>query len=119
MREILFRAKEINTGEWVEGYLYRLSENQSPFIMLKNKLGIAYEVEEHTICQYTGLTDRNGNKIWENDLVDINHYATKSHKVKYEYGTFCVGINGLLYRYRDNCRVIGNAFDNSELLEGE
>ena len=78
-----------------------------------------YEVNPGTLCQYTGLTDKNGNKIWENDVVDIDHYSTKAHKVKYEYGSFCIGINGLLSHYRFNCEVIGNIFDNPELMKGE
>lgn len=64
MREILFKAKRVDNGEWVEGYLYWLSEKLNPFIMLANNFGESYEVDYSTVCQYTGSHDMNGNKIW-------------------------------------------------------
>ena len=71
MREILFKAKRCRDRKWIEGYLYRISDDTSPFIMLKNRYGEGYEVEPETVCQYTGLTDRNGVKIFEGDIVDM------------------------------------------------
>lgn len=49
----LFKAKRIDNGEWIIGYLYRISENHHPFIMLENRYGESCEVDEHTICQCT------------------------------------------------------------------
>ena len=125
MREILFKAKRIDNGEWVEGWLFKTQEhtyiaydrqfNDDLFLSPQN---IFIAVDENTICQYTGLTDKNGNKIWENDIVDIQHYASKAHKIKWGYGGFYVGINGLLCHYNTVCEVIGNIFDNPELLKG-
>lgn len=66
----LFKAKRIDNGEWIIGYLYRISENHHPFIMLENRYGESCEVDEHTICQCTGLKDKNGELIWENDIVE-------------------------------------------------
>ena len=129
MRETLFKAKT-ESGIWIEGDLIHYQSGEVAIIEKPfSKYG--YEATEisrrtlvlpDTICQYTGLTDKNGNKIWENDIVDIQHYAENAHKVKWGYGGFYVGINGLLCHYNTVCEVIGNIFDNAcidELLKGE
>ena len=81
MREILFKAKRLSDGEWVEGYLYRLHESLNPFIMLRNRHGEAYEVDPSTVCQYTGLNDKIGKKIFDGDVVkrETDYYG--KHKV--------------------------------------
>lgn len=83
----LFKSKRIDNGEWIIGYLYRLSENQRPFIMLENRYGESYEVDEHTICQCTGLKDKNGNLIWENDIVKKEFYIDYDSVYQEEYVT--------------------------------
>lgn len=124
----LFKAKRISDGEWIVGYLYRLSENNPPFIMLR-KYGESYEVDEHTICQCTGLKDKNGKLILENDIVrtiydgiehiyqviwdksELDFKATNGkefYKSNFEYLPCC-----------DEVEVIGNIFENKELLESE
>ena len=145
MRDILFKAKRISDGQWVEGYLYKQ-------VGVKDRIyfaieGIdntvkAYEVDESTICQYTGLTDKNGNKIWENDVVRYQfdtddcifpNKDTKKRVGKIFFSNFrasfsvAMGRNGSkainndLFKYVQNgnrVEVIGNIFDNTELLEG-
>lgn len=133
MREILFRGKRKDNGEWVEGHLIQspyMGEVRSWISTPEDKARLraiatyygdwrAVEVDTDTICQYTGLTDKNGNKIWENDIVDIKHYAENAHEVKWGYGGFYIGINGLLCHYNTVCEVIGNKFDDADLLKGE
>lgn len=58
MREILFKAKRLSDGAWVEGYLYRLHDSLNPFIMLRNRHGEAYEVDPSTVCQYINVDTR-------------------------------------------------------------
>lgn len=84
MREILFKAKRIDTGEWVEGY-YVYDYKRNTHLILANVLVCPncindrkedfslqdYEVDLKTICRYTGSTDKNKNKIWENDIVKL------------------------------------------------
>ena len=66
----LFRGKRTDNGEWIIGYLYRLSENAHPFIMLCGKCGESHEVDEHTICQCVGMTENEAIEIVKGGGVD-------------------------------------------------
>ena len=73
-REILFKAKRKDTGEWVQGLPgYDMSGNIAE-IETHKSFGDCriYEINPDTLCQYTGLTDKNGKKIWENDILKFN-----------------------------------------------
>ena len=61
MREILFKAKRIDSGEWVEGFLTKMWGRYH--IINENDENIAYPIDPETISQYTGLTDKNGKRI--------------------------------------------------------
>lgn len=81
MREILFKAKRIDNGEWIEGsflnldsdsgycYIVPTYETASTLPIKSLILDRMKLVDPETICQFTGLTDKNGKKIWENDVV--------------------------------------------------
>ena len=142
MREILFRGKRKDNGEWVEGNLIQspyMGEVRSWISTPEDKTRLraiatyygdwrAVEVGTDTICQYTGLTDKNGNKIWENDVikdsdndVGIVNYGMDgraSFVVYYEKKTeyILLGKNNIEML---KIEVIGNIFDNADLLKGE
>ena len=139
MREILFRGKRIDNGEWVEGYYVKALD------MYDNEIHVIFDtmttfyscgetsgfelVDPETICQYTGLTDKNGKKIWENDICDrkeeypeivkyhngdwtLDYSYLKDKKIGYSYCNL-----GFYVFERKQVEVVGNIFDNPELLE--
>lgn len=146
MREILFKAKRTDNGEWVEGCLlidyitgqyfihrYGDSVNESDKVSEEECLRfLAFEVDPETICQYTGLTDKNGQKIWENNIVGFldgcqydngysEHYCIGEVVWDEETVSFQVTERLSCESYEvleGECAVIGNIFDNPELLEG-
>ena len=127
----LYRAKRTDNGEWVIGYLYRLSEKYPPFIMLSDRYGESHEVDPSTICQCTALKDKNGKLIWENDICRRILLPTKRIEtnfriayVPYKCCLSAIDLDGsnitFLSDYINNqyeVEVIGNIFDNPELLE--
>lgn len=139
MREILFRAKRVDNGEWVEGNLITNERDESKAYIgyifdVRNGMIKDFDIVEvipETICQYTGLLDKSGRRIWENDIVKCNR--RKGHdffkvvwRKKYaDFGVEPIGF-GAQYPfgqgednkdiYGHHYEVIGNVFDSSELL---
>lgn len=124
----LFKAKRLDNGEWVQGYLYGILEKKYIIWGMTNDIPNMIEVDPTTICQCTGLKDKNGKLVWENDIVNClteeccgyigwnESEAGFYFNVLLEDGRF---EEEHIYDYQDGIEVIGNIFDNKELLESE
>lgn len=116
----LFKAKRIDNGEWVQGNILLDIEKNKPSetyrIYPVDHVDICGIVDETTICQCTGLKDKNGNLIWENDILKYEWDRTRIDFIKYQAPIFTYSKTMRWSLQQDE--VIGNVFDNPELLEG-
>lgn len=134
MREILFKAKRIDNGEWVEGYYqkkYDFLGNEEHLIFHADSYTVweYAEIDPETLCQFTGLCDKNGKRIWENNVVwlvynDEEHiyqivWDNSELDFKATNGEENYGSNFEYLLCCDEIEVIGNIFDNPELLQEE
>ena len=126
IENIKFKAKRLDNGEWCEGYFYEENGNtyiienrQKESILNRN---VTYEVDPSTVCQFTGLTDSNGNEIWEHDF--LQSQETKAiYEVVWDDGGFMIsdyvfGVNTMIslcsaLRMR-RIKVVGNKFDKEK-----
>lgn len=114
MREILFRGKqkysEGEYGEWVYGNLCQNIYGE--WVIQRIDDFPCKVIAENTIGQYTGLTDKNGTKIFEGDIL------SSEWGYKGEVGLFSIGYAFMECLFDEDCEVIGNIYDNPELLKG-
>lgn len=139
----LFRAKRIDNGQWVQGAVLYHDDTATIFNQHPADGSLqGFEVDINTICQCTGLKDKNDNLIWENDIIEKEFYTdydayANSEKyigtIRYEDGGWCVTITKddektymipiieAIANSKDveHFEVIGNSFDNPELLMEE
>lgn len=143
MREILFKAKRTDTDTWTEGNLlsfdsrrYIINDTESiyycPRCDREETREMWFAVIPETVSQFTGLYDKNGARIWENDIVIIGganrptvvefssgswqcvrKYTNKGREKEYSY------LHRLEYDNPNKYEIVGNVFDNSDLLKGE
>ena len=137
MREILFRGKRTDNGEWVNGYYVYDCAHNVHFIF-KNQLVCPncindrridyslcdYEIDPETLCRFTGLHDKNGNRIWENDIIkhEISDTIGTVKWYQEDYVGWCVDDTIIdEQQFTDEmwneCEVIGNIFDTPEMLK--
>lgn len=140
MREIVFRGKRVDNGEWIvsttvsrfDKYLYMCKSSKCEvtydlynITAIISKKPFFVEVIPETVGQYTGLTDKNGTKIFEGDIVEHTVSFNGSIRTGYieyieRYGAFFIRGSGYsdnqMYAFC-NFKVIGNIHDNPELLE--
>ena len=147
MREILFRAKQVNNGEWVEGYFaigkWYLDEKERYAILPIDlcfyphcEINEWIEIDPETVCQYTGMVDKNGNRIWENDIISINTYDYMEPQEDFfgrvvyleKWACWCIQppeeekfipLCECEGSYQTDRFVEGNIFDNPELWKQE
>ena len=149
MIEFLFHGKRVDNGEWVEGYYYESKISGcfilSPKIKVRKKDGVvikdSFEVAEvipETVGQYTGLTDKNGKKIFEGDIIRAVTLDTGTECLAVvcfgnfidenngdEYIGFYIEFDGIkttadqlaMKECKNRIEVIGNIYDNPELLK--
>lgn len=119
MREILFRGQTKARREWLEGSLIFYPDVNRAFISLGKYKGIGgfFEVNKNTVGQYTGLTDKNGKKIFEGDILE--NFIGQRCAVTYESGYYypLIAFPEFQCWNTSECAVIGNIHDNSELLK--
>lgn len=137
----LFKAKRVDNGEWIEGLLTKMWGQYH--IINPDDENVAYPIEEATICQCTGLRDKNDKLIWENDIVEFEDTGEEGYEYKegFDYinramvefaegrwslTEFASENSGVMEEMYDHaefmgiweyCKVIGNKIDNPELLE--
>lgn len=117
MRESLFRGKRADNGEWIEGFLVKKFDKW--YIYDFDFLPYSSEITPETAGQYTGLTDKNGKKIFEGDIIKDRFDDIGQIEYKPKYVAFIIQgwETGFAFWVKKDIEVIGNIHDNPELLK--
>lgn len=132
IRTIIFRGKRKDNGEWVYGNFVRGCVDDFAYIVEFGNKELCrnyVEVIPETVGQYTGLTDKNGKKIFEGDIIDTPDRLVKVvwfegnaqfdlHFIRYKDDVTTTNFKGIHMRDLKEYEVIGNIHDNPELLVG-
>lgn len=121
MREILFRGKRLDNGEWAEGF-YQASPTGHHYITTIGAMGCAapHKVDPATVGQYTGLKDKNGREIFEDDIIEWDPFMMLCGVVGFDEGGFCANghfLSDEIHFGEFYGQVIGNIHDNPDLIE--
>ena len=125
MREILFRGKNVETGKWHYGLYIKRPNHVGIYPCIQEENLDTFLVDENTICQFTGLYDKNNIRIFEGNIIKYERNGKTIYGlVEFHRSAFSVEWFDEIYGrdflgYLAGIEVIGNIFDNPELLKGE
>ena len=124
MREIKFRGKRKDNGEWVEGHYAKIAVNfgQNDVIIEQTKGGsfVPQFIDIKTLGQFTGLLDKNGKEIYEGDVIQDNNYKDEMAVMKWDDKKAQLATDlpiGWFWSKMERIEVIGNIHDNPELMK--
>lgn len=127
MREILFRGKRLDNGEWAEGFYishlnachYIIPFRTGGYEAMDNSFYVHkwFEVDPSTVGQYIALEDKNGKQIFEGDILSLQ--AGRPHVVRFKNGVFILEDSAIPMSFAIKFEIIGNVHDNPELLKEE
>lgn len=122
----LFKAKKTDSEEWVVGSLISMPHGGYMIDRVADSRRFRVMINPSTICQCTGLRDKNGKLIWENDIVVCRDFTEEKYVIAWKQDEACFeyqqyGCSIMNFEQLSGCEVevIGNIFDNAGLLESE